>query len=624
VAAIDDKAPPAIGVPGRIPAGPLAAALLFVVLVHVAWWNLDHNVVQYGNLADSDGYAHLLRVERLIATGNWLDASLPRANAPFGGSLHWTRPFDVLLIALALPMAPLLGFAKALYWSGALIGPLLHLATAAAMAWAAAPLVGTSAALIAAALTATQFGVLGYATVGHADHHVLLALIAVVAFGFTVRALAATGGGGVRHALAAGVVFAVGNWVGTEAQIPAALAIAVLGLTWVAGNDRAGERNMALALGLFGGIAAATLIERGPARYFAVEYDRLSVVHLTQAAVVATFWAAVASLARRGREPAGPMTRLLAAGGAAALGLALMRALYPKILINPLKDFDPEILRIFGGVSEYAPITDLPHLLLYLGAAVFALPWAAKRLRQEWAGGDRWGWLLLIAACVVYVVLALGWIRWSLYAGLFLLVALADLMLAADASIDRRFAPPWRAPVKVLAMIALAVGPLALGAAGGFVGDKAAAGPPPPMPLAEDPRACPLQPMARFLESPPWSARPRIILASANFGAELLYRTRHRVLAIIHHRIATGILDGVRILGGGKDNEIHALVREREVDLILLCRFGSDDTYFWKGKGDGIFYRRLQRGELPSWLREATLPAALKGRFRLFEVLPPG
>lgn len=623
MAATADKAPLGIGVPTRIAAGPLAAALLFVALVHVAWWNLDHNVVRYGNLADSDGYAHLLRVERLIATGNWFDASLPRANAPFGGSLHWTRPFDVLLIALALPMVPLLGFAKALYWSGALIGPLLHLATSAALAWAAMPLVGAGAALIAAALTATQFGVLGYATVGHADHHVLLALIAVVAFGFTVRALAASKDGW-RPAMAAGLTLAAGNWVGTEAQIPAALAIAILGLTWVAGSDRAGERNLALALGLFGGLAAATLIERGPARYFAVEYDRLSVVHLTQAAVVATFWAAVASLARRGRELAGPMTRLLAAVGAAALGLALMRVLYPKILVNPLKDFDPEILRIFGGVSEYAPIADPPHFLLYLGAAVFALPWAAKRLRQEWAGGDRWRWLLLIAACLVYVVLALGWIRWSLYAGLFLLVALADLMLAADASINRRFASPWRAPIKVLAMIALAVGPLALGAVGVFAGEKAATGPPLPMPLAEDPRACPLQPMARFLESPPWSARLRTILASANFGAELLYRTRHRVVAIIHHRIAAGILDGVRILGGGNDKEIHALVREREVDLILLCRFGSDDAYFWKGKGDGIFYRRLQRGELSSWLREAALPAALKERFRLFEVLPPG
>lgn len=49
--------------------------------------------------------------------------------------------------------------------------------TAAALAWAAAPLVGRAAALTARALTAMQFGVLGYTIVGRADHHVLLALI---------------------------------------------------------------------------------------------------------------------------------------------------------------------------------------------------------------------------------------------------------------------------------------------------------------------------------------------------------------------------------------------------------------------------------------------------------------
>lgn len=615
----NDKADSSAAAHGRWAAWPMAAMLAFVALVHAAWWLFGDTVVHYGNLVDSDGYARLLRVERLIDTGGWLDSSLPGANAPYGGSLHWTRLFDAMLIALALPLMPLLGIKAALYWSGAVISPLLHLGAAATLAWAAAPLIGRAAALIAGGLTATQFGVLGYATIGHADHHLLLALIAVAALGFTVRALAATEGGGRRHALAAGAVLAVGNWVGTEAQIPAALTILVVGMPWLRGEAGAGERSLALALGLVGGLAAALLIERGPAAYFAVEYDRVSVVHLTQAALVAAFWAAVASLRRRGREPRGMMSRLLAAVGGAALALALMRLFFPRVLVNPLKDFDPVILKIFDGVSEYAPIADVWHFLLYLGLAVIALPWALARLKRQWPGVGGWTWLLVVLSAAVYVVLAVNWIRWSLYADLFLLVALADAMVAVDAAIDRRFPYPRRVPVKLAAMVLLAVGPLALGATGVLATGEAEARDV-PKPLAADPRPCPVRAMAGFLETPPWNGRIHTILASANFGAEILYRTRHRVTATIHHRNAAGILDSVRILGGTDAVAIRELIDKRQIDLILICRFGGNDAYFWKGRDDNVFYRRLEKGATPAWLEEVALPAELKRSFRLFRI----
>lgn len=57
----------------------------------------------------------LLRVERLIETGAWFDHTIPRSNAPYGETLHWTRPLDVLLVAGAAPLAPVLGWREALF-----------------------------------------------------------------------------------------------------------------------------------------------------------------------------------------------------------------------------------------------------------------------------------------------------------------------------------------------------------------------------------------------------------------------------------------------------------------------------------------------------------------------------
>ncbi|MCH7833220.1 MAG: hypothetical protein IIC55_10165 [Proteobacteria bacterium] len=427
----------------------------------------------------------------------------------------------------------------------------------------------------------------------------------------------------------------------TEMQVTAALCLTVLGLKWVFEGDggetvAAGARpglnlSLNLSLGLLAGVAVMLAVERGPG-FFDVGYDRLSIVHLTLAALLAAFWWAVVRLA--GRGPAGVPGRLAVAVAGAAAVLAVMWLLYPKVFVNPLKDFDPVILEIFDSVAEYGSIKDVPHFLLYAGGGLIAGPWALWRLKTE-TGGDRWAWLLLAVSSLVYLVFALNWIRWSLYVGLFLAIVLADLAVWVDAAANRRFAFPRRMLVKVPVVVLLTVGPLAAGTALVYaqgaedraVNEARAPSSSPALALAPalseggDPRLCPVQAMARYLEQPPWADRPRTILASVNFGAELLYRTRHRVTATLHHPQAPGILDSVRILGGVDDREILKLVRQRQIDLILICEHSADDGYFLMGGGDRILYKRLQRGEFPEWIVEVGLPRDLRQGFRLFEIV---
>lgn len=621
-----DRTPPAAG-----PSGLLLAALAasFVALIHVAWWFFGDTLVVNGNFFDGDSYARLVRVERLVETGGWLDSSLPRANAPFGGSLHWTRPFDVMLIALAMPLEPLLGFKQALFWSGAIISPLLHVLLAVTLVWAAAPLIGRTGAAIAGALTVVHLGILGYATVGHADHHVLFGLIAVGAFGFTIRALSAAEDGS-RPAFWAGAVLAAGFWVGTEAQVTIALCFLAAGLAWVSGAPGGARTNQRLALGLALGVALALAVERGPAGYLDVQYDRLSIVHLTSVVLLLAFWSAVSALAgRAGGRPGSPGARLGVRLGAGVLGAAAIAGvtwvLFPDVLQGPMAQFDPALLPILEHVPEYSPLGDVWHFLFYVGTVIVAAPWMVWRLIREWRKPERWAWFLIAAALAVYMAFAVNWVRWSLYAGLVLSVFLADLIVAADAAIDRRFVFPRRLLVKTAAILILAAGPLVIGAAGIYGQAKATSKPGDPVVYAEDdPRPCPLQAMSRQLNAPPWDARPRTILASPNFGAELLYRTPHKVLGTFHHPNAPGILDGVRILGGAEESETLGLIRKRKIDLILIC-LNSGRAGYIRGRDDeGILYRRLEDGNLPRWLREIEVPGNLGRAFRLFEVIAPG
>ena len=574
----------------------------FVALAHVAWGIAEGTIIAERAFADGDSYTRQLRALRLWETGGWFDSSLPRANAPFGASVHWTRPFDVLLIGLALPLIPVLGVTGAVYWAGVLISPLLHLGTALTLVWAGRPLIGRTGACIAGALTAAQFGILGLATVGHSDHHMLFALLTVWALGLFIRCLAERSRG---LSLAAGAALALGLWVGPEVLVFTGICLFVAGLVWLSGEEGGADLNVWIAAGLAAGLALVLLAERGIAGYFDVEYDRVSIVHVTGAALVLTFWAAVRAPSRSWGGPA----RFAAAASAAAVAGAVVGLLLPGVFVNPLAGVDPALLAILDQVAEYAPIGDVPHFLIYVGGALFAVPWTLRRLQGDWRGTARWAWLLVAAALIVYLSLALNWVRWSLYAGLFLSVALADLMVRVDQGVTRRFGPPWRLPVLALAIVVLAVGPLAVGAAA-ILGEGSKA--------AE--RPCPVNNMARYLNGPEWSGGARTIVASANFGPELLYRTPHRVVATVNHRNGAGMLDGYRILGGGGEAAVVALIRDRDIGLILLCPGSDDDAYFLKGGDGNSLYRRLETGDLPAWLGEVALPANLGRHFRLFRV----
>ncbi|MEJ2203288.1 MAG: hypothetical protein P8170_04190 [Gemmatimonadota bacterium] len=57
----------------------------------------------HGDYYDPDSYTRLLRVRDLLTGGAWFDPVLERANTPYGLRLHWTRPMDLGLLAVAFP-----------------------------------------------------------------------------------------------------------------------------------------------------------------------------------------------------------------------------------------------------------------------------------------------------------------------------------------------------------------------------------------------------------------------------------------------------------------------------------------------------------------------------------------
>ena len=81
--------------------GVLLAGLVALVAVS-SFLALD---VAGRDLVDTDGYMRFERVSDLMeGESAWFEGDAPRSNAPFGHTMHWTRPLDALAVAAATPL----------------------------------------------------------------------------------------------------------------------------------------------------------------------------------------------------------------------------------------------------------------------------------------------------------------------------------------------------------------------------------------------------------------------------------------------------------------------------------------------------------------------------------------
>ena len=79
-----------------------------------------------GELLDTDSYTRLNRVLFVHEQGHWNNSIYPRSNAPYGESIHWTKPMDFLLLAGGALLALIMPFSAGLHVWGVVISPLLH------------------------------------------------------------------------------------------------------------------------------------------------------------------------------------------------------------------------------------------------------------------------------------------------------------------------------------------------------------------------------------------------------------------------------------------------------------------------------------------------------------------
>ena len=599
---------------------PLAALIIIWALVHATLVFFGDQPALEGGLLGPDAYMRMVRVTELAQSWQWFDGTIDRANAPYGDTLHWTRPFDLLLILLALPAGLFLGAEQALEMAGMVVSPLLQLATALLLIWALRPVIRPAIWFLPAVALLLQPGALAYSMLGRVDHHTLLLLVFVAVAGFMLRALRNHSDAGA--ALYAGVAAGFGIWLSVEFLLVVAACLASLGLPWLFGERDRAAQNKWYALGLSGMLLVALFVERPLVSLLEPSYDRVSCVQYLLAVSIMLFWRMAESFENSGGRPSHFLGRAaLAVVGVGAVAL-LLSSVFPLFLAGPMAGVDPRILPIWlDRVLEMRPLvpTDrqsLGRFILYLGGIVLITPFFLKALIES-RRSERFFPLVFVAvACLLLTAAAVQHQRFAGYAEtafVFAFAVVLDRVLKLTGQIGSDL---LRGLLRGGFTVVMLLGPVLI--AGHLTANNAAvAG------ADDSPAGCTVSDVASFLKTDPyWGAAPQTVLAFMDIGPELLYRTQHRVIGTPYHRNGDGIFDGHRILATVDTATARTLVQQRGIDLVLLCQSPGERAFYASADGEENLYRRLGAGNPPDWLAPVELPSGLRTQARLYRVLP--
>jgi hypothetical protein len=600
----------------RVEAAVIAATALAATLLSL----IGDRGIFAGRFPDPDDYLRMTLTTTWLDGAGWWDMSLARLDPPGGTFAHWSRLTDLPIAALILPLEPWLGRLRATYVAAGIVPPLLLVGFLYAVLRLARPMLGRRLALLAAPVSLLSSYIRFDFVPGHVDHHNWHLLLAALALSALLRL--ALDPGNRRAAAIAALAFALALWTGGETLPWLAAANFAFCLTWVLQGRPIPGAGLTFATILWGFCLVLLPLVHAPATRWVVACDSFGTYFANLPGFMLAFWAGLWALARHVRGIPG---RAAAAIGSAALTGAALLLVFPECRAGPFSQIDPRLIVVlldhnvemssardfFGGYWRLVPM-----LLGPLLGTIFAV---VQTFRCR--GRARSAWLLF--AVFAFIALAISCLHIQVLgpAEMFAVVPLVSLL----ASLERRLGP-WRtlvsAPstVAAVATLILVVLPFATAVAMLPAGPGKSGLPGPDAEAAERAgKGCDLLAAAAVLNDPAGlGATRRLIAAPVNDGAELLFRTRHDLLAAPFHRDVRGNLDIFDFFGARQESAARAIAARRRIDLVLFC---PDALGMWLPQAEGSrnFFGQLVDGEIPDWLRPVAMPR--ESGVRLYEVV---
>jgi len=582
----------------RLPLISGLCAIIGTILIHY----FDGN---QNTFVDQDVYTRLNLVERFHQTGNWYDNTLPRDNPQHPETTQWSRLLDVVILGPGLIFGKFIGIKAGIFWWAAFISPIFFALGCIAIAWAAKPLLPNTERIFTSLLYLCQPTVVIYSMFGRPDHHGLLILLMTLSLG-TMLKLVTEEESKPATALLAALAQSLAMAISIEAFVSTAVSYLILGISWLLNAPDAQRK----AFWYSAGIAICSILfylEQTPLQHWNFqELDRLSLSYIAFFLSLVVFWAVICRYS--------PKKKILASLIGGTLTLIIVELLNPKFVLGPTANIDPYLKKIwFSHIAEYTklyvPLNNFPSMLiLLLFPPLFAIPWSLHKIRNS-EGNIRNGWTYLLMLCVLFFILTVFQSRWALYAQAVSVIPFASFIFACIHWLLQRTRRQLHSLARSIAILFFCCGNLVIGI---LVTPKKSNA------KTEKPLSS-IHEFCDWLNQQPFTQNqnpPQIIVASFNFGSEIVYRTPYSVIATGSHRNADGILYIHQLLNSDDLNQIYQDLKDRQISLILITYNVPDAPVDSKDKKS--FYYMLHDNHLPPWITPVPMPEKLSQSYRLF------
>jgi len=594
---------------------PLIVSLF--LLVHIIFALVGPVQILSGELVDTDSYTRLNRVLFVYEQGNWNHSIYPRSNAPYGESIHWTKPMDILLLAGGVIVSIVVPFSTGLHLWGVVISPLLHIVAFAGMIYLTKK-VDRLGVILLAMLFLLQPLLTSYFIIGRPDHHSLILAI----FSWFIVGLFA----GLENPqkwgwfVLIGGLGALGLWVSVEFLVPIGLFLSVYTLVWIWKGKERLVPNLVILGSLFVCSTFFLMLERLGEEFFRIEYDRISIAHIGVLGFILCVWAGIALFSQKTTWLFTAWGRVMAIGLGTVLASWGQWKLFPGFFWGPLVGMDPAVRNlVWDHVAETQPLGQLFPLhisdaIMSLGIGIVVAIFLGKKIGQMEDDQSVCHALLGIVGIALFMSLALFERRWTPYVSILVILPYAGYVRVAIDNVEKWWIRPGKNMVTLTLTVCLLLWPMVIGAVLAMGESKDRKGPQ---------GECQVSAFTEYLaRQERWNQSSKTILAYKDFSPEILYRTSHTVVGTPMHRNRDGIGDSLAIMNAKNFSDAYAIIQERHIDLILLCLHSQEESDAYTiSSAENTFYQKLKEGVSPDWLKEVILAEELSDTFRLFEVM---
>lgn len=590
--------------------------LTFLIWLGIATYYLQIRAdnIHWFALGDTDDNMRYLQVRDWLAGQGWFDLRQYRLDPPGGANIHWSRIVDLPIAALMLLFGLFMDQGDADHWACAVapLLPLLLLMLSLAFITRRVSRPGSLAWIVAAfAPLGAPMGISMYMPL-RVDHHGWqLALTVTMLAGIVDRKW-------LRGGLVAGAASALSVAIGMEMMVYLAGAGGLVALRWVF-KEGAARRMAPYALALGSGtgllyVGFASIANRAPV------CDAISPIWVATLGMAAAGMLLLTLLPLRGWRPR--LTAGIVVG--AAVGV-FAYANWPQCFTS-VYQIDPELDRLWlSHIREAKPITAqslsaaIPMIALPLGGTLAALLGciAARDDRERlWA----WGTVALMT------LFALTLMLWQIRAGpAAQLLSIPAVAWAVWSALERLVRGSWLERLGAALAVALVVLLFqakliypelrrigAITAPDAKPGDKART-----ERLARIRRAntrCRTLPALNPLNN----LSPATILTLVDLGPRLIATTHHSAIAGPYHRNGKAILDVHHAFDGDAEAFLD-VARRHGAAYFLHCPDFPEGTIY-RSRSPGGFYNRIERGDVPVWLRPVPLKAGYALPYTLYRI----